>query len=591
MPPSSSSTNRTLLIALFLLCLLLVLTFSTLFLLEDFRDEVHTKEKAKESLVVEPPEIQFPPPKTPSTRDVAQTPDARLQLDLGEDSKGFVGVMVLLPGPPRDRWIELKDLSWEPLLTVTVPACRRLAVLLDSPERGTFYDNRLVLLPGEVRTIQLGQSTPPSRPLTVRTASPSPLRAWLEIPKPGPDFGRLRMSLMKSGTKTAFSFPADIFRLSFSADGSDLSYVITSTLERVPEVDIESDFEIGGTVRDDEGRAIPGAKVLASRTNDGYRLVAETTTTPDGTFVFRGLEDDFYKLRASIDGRDSAPISNVSTQTFKAALTISRPGSLTVVTERPTKNARITLRPDGQKRETHSFTFDGDNRELQVPELSPDFYFVRLADETGWSQESGPYRVQPATDVKTDPILINSGARLTGQIESNGAISWVTLVSANTTKTGRFQIPAGLEQRSETFSNESGEFVLEGVEAGTYRLLVRTSGFVPSLSEPFEVSGQEQTLDPVSLVPGAEVRGTLTGLVPGASATIEVKHLGDGRSRSYATRRAGSFFLGELDEGSYKLEVWVQDPTSSTLSLSPNHEETFYLGPGESKERVIDLDG
>ncbi len=94
------------------------------------------------------------------------------------------------------------------------------------------------------------------------------------------------------------------------------SVLLFATLGAISWAQISSSSgAIQGTATDPQNAAVPGAKVTL--TNVGTGATAETTTQPDGTFIFPLLAPGQYKIRVQADGFETAEISGVTVDVTK----------------------------------------------------------------------------------------------------------------------------------------------------------------------------------------------------------------------------------------------------------------------------------
>jgi hypothetical protein len=205
------------------------------------------------------------------------------------------------------------------------------------------------------------------------------------------------------------------------------------------------------------------------------------------------------------------------------------------------------------------------------------------------SVEQSRYTFQP----KSRQVKIGSGGKsginFKGSAKKAGATESRTYVVSGRVKglTGlaRGKVLARGPIDVQTVTNKKGNFVLQGMVPGDYRILVRAEGFsfTPPEQEVFIRKGSIKGLrfKASKIVEKPEhkpmIAGVVSGLRPGEFAMIR----GKGRRRfSYKVTKNGPYEIFDIKKGRYR--VWVDVPKCRKCYYMPGANVMDLIEPGKT---------
>lgn len=343
--------------------------------------------------------------------------------------------------------------------------------------------------------------------------------------------------------------------------------------------------KIAGTVVDEDGRGVGGAKVsaIASIIEPSPRGIAETG--PDGSFVilglYRGVHDLVVEapgyakgtmrcleagvrdvkialvLLRAVEGRIFDPASGEGLPNFVLeAREVAQPGSGKF--RRTAMGDRAFRGRDGR------FVFDG---------LVPGRYAL-LARADGYAQAySREFEIARGRETEPLEIGLSRGGRLVGRLvdgKTENGVSGATI----TTLDGDFEDSPFVEifrpylvtnvSAASTRSSGDGSYVLDHLMPGNYQLEIEHDAYTKRFVEGLLVEeGKATTVPEAPMFRGATVHGTVrySGGTPVAQAVVSVNRVDRGKPSIHRETTAyvtGAFRFACLPPGTYRLRF--QDP-------------------------------
>ena len=373
---------------------------------------------------------------------------------------------------------------------------------------------------------------------------------------------------------------------------------------------------LSGRVVDENGvaifEAIVGAKDDVMSVVNPQSLTNKVYTDSNGEFTLRRLEAGEQALLIAAKGYLTLEITGYEVEEGRTT---------TNVEVRMTAGAYVTglvrnelSEPIVGARVTAIDTSDGLRKLTSTTDSNGEFRFEELGrfpiDIEAEAMGYGKVRIteQPVNSDNVEFVLEAFGS-VCGQVftENGEALRAFSVSPKMVDTTGR----ARPRHPSRTFQSQDGTYCFEGLDPGTYEVVIGAPGFAPEIVEGVIVGSNRVTDVPaVSLGMGGRIAGLVydatTGTpVPGATVTVVggARHFLDDATTGPSSRRNrrdqvavledGSFEIIGLKSGrvtlkiehrSYMTEI-VQDVTSGTTDLE------IPLSAGGSIEGVVTGDG
>jgi len=348
---------------------------------------------------------------------------------------------------------------------------------------------------------------------------------------------------------------------------------------------------ITGTVRDATGRSIPEGRVVLKNGRGDDRT---TTTGVDGRYVFERLSPSTYSLSRAGPGAPTgvqhATVEEGETVVvdFGGAPAVRLEG-LVLRGGEPAAGALLRfMRHGGGVIETARSEADG-AYEVGLPAAGTYSVVVRTGPPGG---PAGGIllmlTVPDEPEVTRDLVFATSG--ITGIVldaEGRSISNAMVIVEDATTAGG-----------GSTMTDSSGAYVVEGLEAGNYRVTVSASGFQPAerfadVPDTRIASGIDFRLEPGRRLRGRVVDPLGRGL--GGAIVVVRASTEDPFAEPALTDVNGRFTAGAPGEGSVGVGVYAEGwaPAWRTGIVPREGEETtIVLSPGGKIEiRVLGADG
>ncbi|MCP4746403.1 MAG: carboxypeptidase regulatory-like domain-containing protein [Desulfobacteraceae bacterium] len=379
---------------------------------------------------------------------------------------------------------------------------------------------------------------------------------------------------------------------------------------------------ITGTVVDSSGDPVIGARVEAG----SHLAWGESRTESDGSFTVSGLEADAdYHLRVQADGKVTyeTNVTLASGETTASAGTIEMSDAITITgTLKLDRNSNGALDETEDQFEAfenqwgweqndlwiwidgHNIQGPGwgnSNVQFAVGDSSQDFsinipppdgnatYQINVhadgyvATSNGNSLSSVSIPVD-STGGTAGTIVLTKAARLYGSVQLPAAVTdWnhIDVQAINESNTDdRYWGWGNIDPWREDGDGESestsvGEFAIDGIPAGTYRLEVRVMGYASNITENVEVvQGSDKDMGILEISEGSKITGTLT--IQGDTTNLERWYGDSGDSLdvwidawSHSAGWSGTnvrvprgenqsveFSLGGLDDATYEVNCW-----------------------------------
>jgi len=377
---------------------------------------------------------------------------------------------------------------------------------------------------------------------------------------------------------------------------------------------------ISGTVRDDDGSPIAGARVWADPYDDGVTSNSADTAA-DGSYKITGLLPGTYRVRVYADGFDWEYYDDVQDSSAATPVPVSEgadtPGidfSLTHLGSisgtvrdnegNPIQGAWVHAAPLGENGTQNSTHTEADGS-YAIPELAPGEYQVYAESEGyGWEYFDGaqdrdaaaPVAVTEGNDTPGIDFTLDPAGEISGRVtdRDGNPIEGATIEA-------RYPAGCGWGCYGAATSAADGSYVVSGVPAGSHTVFASHVAFVtgyynsaggttdPDLAEPVTVTSNVTTS-------GIDFtlarRGTISGVVrdtsgnPIEGAEVYADPYDGSWTWGYASTGAdGSYSIIGLTPGRYVVSAWadgyvgeyyddVQDQSVATPVLVGEESDT-----------------
>jgi hypothetical protein len=367
-------------------------------------------------------------------------------------------------------------------------------------------------------------------------------------------------------------------------------------------------YTVTGTVSGDGVGPLDDMPVELQRYEPGtqtFEVIALTDTNVRGAYTFSDVSDGTFRVHVVSDGKYvdgfSAPFTPPGGLTVPV-ITVQHGGSVsgrvlqTGTTNTPIEDATIEGFPTGGAGGPASVTTTTDETgAFLLGGLPPGGVTIQIRDEQG-NHVSEYYdnartlasaktvAVQKNANTALSAISLDVGATFAGRVTDTGG-SPVEGVAVRALPTDGSTPDAPL-----TYSDGDGQYVVEGLAAGTYTIQFGDNPgyFDQAYPSPQAVtSGQSKSLAVTVLERTAEVTGTVTDVrgVPLGGIVVDALPVSAGvsgaqSSVSATTARDGSFVLRQLHAGTYRLRA----SDSRRAYLDRFFDEDITVEGGESAD-------
>lgn len=389
-----------------------------------------------------------------------------------------------------------------------------------------------------------------------------------------------------------------------------------------------------GTVTDDTGNPVAGASVLLDRSGRINVPTCRVVTDAEGGFAVCDLLPGSYHLHVSATGHDSyslypARVTVRPGETVRHDVTLGRvcrvSGTITRVSGEPLGNAKVQMHfrtYHGWRSRTVTTKWDGKYM-AECPEPCVADMVVKAPGYAG-VERRGVVLVRGEERSGVNFAVDAVPATITGVVyEPDGrtpkvdAGVWLIVIDGPKWRriSGQYDLSAimkGTKDLDSQFTRphprteQDGTFVLEDIEAGTYRIVGHAPGYLPVASEPIVVGRSENVTGvSITLRRAAAIHGTLYDPdgQPVANQRIRCAlrmeaDAGD-RSRSVTvnTDEQGRYCIPRLWPGRYDVQLRPYDAAPATRQVQVGEGQDvsgldFWFREGNALEvLVIGADG
>lgn len=338
-----------------------------------------------------------------------------------------------------------------------------------------------------------------------------------------------------------------------------------------------NDGNLGGTVTDDNGSAVAGAKVVL-KSADGKQEIDSTETGADGTYEFAGIRPGEYLVEVAKTSEYGAASETAQVDPGvknNRDIRVNRAdGGVegTVVDENgnAVANATVTIYGDGVEEEL-STNAEG---KFALTGLRPGNYRVEVAATTEYGATAGTFTVEPGSTATLTLEVNRNKSTVSGQVSDD---AHQVIEGADVTITD----VEGTVVATET-TDADGNFTVENLAPGTYTAAIDETETHNADSKEFTVVAGEFT-DLVTLTAGRKA-GTLVGQVvdadtgkpiTGATLTLIANGADAADGKNITVNGEGAFEV-PVDAGKYTLQV------ESPEFYEPYSDRIFEVGAAES---------
>ncbi len=368
-----------------------------------------------------------------------------------------------------------------------------------------------------------------------------------------------------------------------------------------------TDGMLGGTVVDDLGGPVEGARVRIVPAHDFVGQSAVTAITDsEGQFSARGITGATFRLEAECDGYADGSVSGVSSGRDDVELVLERAarvrGRVVDAAEQPVTVGNVSTAPvDSASAPLESMAaLMRGGRDRDGERISPDGTFdlevfpgrLRVgADVPGYARGlSKVLDLAPGDVIEDIEIVVERGASVSGKVVDVGgapiAGATVRLVDADDANdfVGNMLPEMFLSPRNRAISGADGEFRIEHIASGAYRIAASHPLYAASEPRPIRLADEdERTADDIVLSEGGKLTVRLTeGEQPKVGLMVQL--LGHGFKQGISDADGKAKFVG-LAAGEYLVNAVGGSPLRGKMSVKTRPIEL--TGEGESEIEIV----
>ena len=390
--------------------------------------------------------------------------------------------------------------------------------------------------------------------------------------------------------------------------------IVSGEVQDLGVIQFEGGPSIRGTVADDLGDSVAGARVTVSGSTDGRRQRKTATSDSRGRFTVGGLPaDSSFRVTVTADDLAVYVTEEVVPDTESVAAVLQHQGrvSARVVAGEPAAPV-FGIRVSSYAKETNgereppwrrggwgadpaeSFR---DRSGAFTIELVPGTYTVKIEADGYVPARVENVTVRPDEELRLGDVRLDRGVPLEGVVadgESGAAIpnASVTIESAGT---GRFRRGIGGQDAAATaaVTDPAGRFSFAGLPPGVHALRVDADGFAPQSVDVAIEPGVPADSLRLELSRGGWIEGYVrdkeTGeVLPGAIVSARVG-FGAGMGDTTATDDTGYYLLQNLPPGTYRVSVMPQSAAAGDFRARMDRMQTESAAVRDGGTTVVDF--
>lgn len=393
--------------------------------------------------------------------------------------------------------------------------------------------------------------------------------------------GKLRtIQSQPDGSYEFLHLGSGIFTLTASLEGFATGRVMPVVLmgsnpDAEHNLELGTEFKLGGRVVDEQGTPIPEATVSVARSRPRPILSMEGASLEDGTFEVGGLPEGTYGVAVSCPGYSPMRMTRVQSGRMDLEFILGTRGGVTgkVTDSQGNPVPRFTLALRKVNPGTAMFGIPG--RETRVQDEAGMYLFEDLERGTyrllvtaaGFAPTYSPGFFVEQNIVRDVNITMTFGAELSGKVVSKDqqplAGAEVILHGKDYSNQDRFSLfgatlgdPNNIPGTT-VKTNAQGVFHLKNVYTGDLQLEIVHSEHLPEFIFLHLPEGGKKDIGTISMQAGGEISGTVTsknGKVL-AGSTVYLTRQGGGQflSKQAVTDAMGRFLFQGLEPARYDL--------------------------------------
>ena len=379
------------------------------------------------------------------------------------------------------------------------------------------------------------------------------------------------------GPMGGFPFGGGENRVVVESDGAhDITDLVLVMEQR--QASQEQHLEITGYVITAENTPVPGAQVHAEA---GFGQARRASTDNEGAFRISRLRDGVYTVRATHklgEARQEQVAAGAEvTLTLQGVTRVS--GMVVDQEGEPVRQCRVRL--EQHRKSDSPFGFDpgmfedlmnrGENTTqtnefgfFEFLHVKPADYQVKAVAQGRGNGTSAVFTVAANTQTDNLKVTLEEGIRFSGSVldATNRPIENARVMLSATgggnlmqEQMSRFMPAEMQDMAAEAFSDAEGAFAMEGVPAGTYRLIASRTGYArTAVNDLVLEAGRDRTGYTIRLTQGGCVSGT-PWMDGGPKPGLMVMAMGDGGMQQTTTDADGHFEICGLAPGTYMIQV------------------------------------
>lgn len=369
-------------------------------------------------------------------------------------------------------------------------------------------------------------------------------------------------------------------------------------------LELGTEFVIGGIVVDEARNPVPAAQINASRTRPRPSLSGEAVSDAQGLFRVRGLQDGMYGLFVRAEGYSDNRLPQVAAGKTDLEIVLVQKGGVEgrVLDDQGRPVGHFTLEvhrvakgAPGLGTPFARFAFDDPNGNYVVSDLDPGPYVLR-ATVPGFAPSDSPgFHVERAV-VRGVDIQLRRGGTLSGVVSSTatgGPLPGAEVVlhgrdwqeeSQFTLFGGSAGDPNNVPPQTTTTDGQ-GRFELRNAWPGDLKVEVRHPAHLSELVTLTLAEGQHVDLGGVQLRLGGKIQGVAYDaqgqLLAGGSVYLN-RIQPDGAGTFFSVSRTldarGRFSIEGLKAGTYEVSVF---PADAGFLFDPGGTQQVYVTEGK----------